>query len=155
LATETTGGQDDISTLDPFRDLRRFNAAANGQWRGFPRYAVESQEPDHWSLAVDVVEGEDALRVSASIPGIKPEDIEVTIEDDVLTIKGETDTTEEVKEEAYRLRERRTGHFYRTLRLPDTVDMDNAATAYENGVLTITLPKVEAKKAKRLTVAAA
>ena len=94
------------------------------------------------------------------MPSIKPEDIEVTIESDVLTIKGETDTAEIIKgedekDEAYRLRERRTGHFYRTLRLPDTLDTDNAATSYENGVLTITLPKSEAKKAKRLTVATA
>jgi|TARA_B100000809_G_scaffold218949_1_gene225830 HSP20 family protein len=149
-----------LQPWSPFRELRRFNRVANQQWRGYPRYAVETPDPDHWSLAVDVVEADDALRVTASVPGIKPEDIEVTIESDILTIKGETDTAEiiegeEPKDESYRLRERRTGHFYRTLRLPDTLDTDNAATSYENGVLTITLPKSEAKKAKRLTVATA
>ncbi len=149
-----------LQPWSPFRELRHFNRAANRQWRGYPRYVVSTQEPDYWSLAVDVVEADDALRVTASVPGIKPEDIEVTIESDILTIKGETDTAEviegeEPKEEGYRLRERRTGHFYRTLRLPDTLDTDNAATSYENGVLTITLPKSEAKKAKRLTVATA
>lgn len=142
-----------LQPWSPFRELRHFNRAANRGWRSYPRYAVESPDPEHWSVAVDVVEGEDALTVTASVPGIKPEDIEVTIEGDVLTIKGETDTAEaDAKDESYRLRERRTGHFYRTLRLPDTLDTDNAATAYENGVLTITLPKTEAKKAKRLTV---
>ena len=95
--------------------------------------------------------------MTASVPGIKPEDIEVTIESDILTIKGETDTAEiiegeEPKDESYRLRERRTGHFYRTLRLPDTLDTDNASTPYENGVLTITLPKSDEKKVKRFTV---
>lgn len=149
-----------LQPWSPFRELRHFNRAANRQWRGYPRYVVSTQEPDYWSLAVDVVEADDALRVTASVPGIKPEDIEVTIESDVLTIKGETEIAETIKDddakdETYRLRERRTGHFYRTLRLPDTLDTDNAATSYENGVLTITLPKSEAKKAKRLTVATA
>ena len=149
-----------LQPWSPFRELRRFNRVANRQWRGYPRYAVETPEPDYWSLAVDVVEADDALRVTASVPGIKPEDIEVTVESDILTIKGETDTAEiiegeEPKEVDYRLRERRTGHFHCTLRLPDTLDTDNAATSYENGVLTITLPKSEAKKAKRLTVATA
>jgi HSP20 family protein len=142
-----------LQPWSPFRELRHFNRAANRQWRGYPRYAVESPNPEHWSLAVDVVEGEDTLLVTTSIPGIKPEDIEVTIEGDILTIKGETDTTDtEVTDESYRLRERRTGHFLRTIRLPDTLDTDSAATTYENGVLTITLPKTETKKAKRLTV---
>ena len=149
-----------LQPWSPFRELRHFNRAANRQWRGYPRYVVSTQEPDYWSLAVDVVEADDALRVTASVPGIKPEDIEVTNESDVLTIKGETEIAETIKDddakdETYRLRERRTGHFYRTLRLPDTLDTDNAATSYENGVLTITLPKSEAKKAKRLTVATA
>ncbi len=146
-----------LQPWSPFRELRHFNRAAHRQWRGYPRYAVESPNPDHWSLAVDVVEGEDTLTVTTSIPGIKPEDIEVTIEGEILTIKGETDTAEvvegaEPKEEDYRLRERRTGHFLRTLRLPDTLDTDSAATTYTNGVLTIALPKTETKKAKRLTV---
>ena len=146
-----------LQPWSPFRELRHFNRASNRQWRSTPHYPVESPNPDHWSVAVDVVETAGTLRVTASVPGIKPEDIEVTIENDELTIKGETDIAaltkgEGAKEETYRLRERRTGHFYRTLRLPDILDTDNATTSYENGVLTITLPKSEAKKTKRLTV---
>lgn len=144
-----------LQPWSPFRELRRIDDRMNHLWRGFGHYPVDDGEDERWSLAVDVIEEEDKLLVNASVPGIKPEDIDVTIEDDVLTIKGETTTTSEVKEETYRLRERRTGSFYRTLRLPDTVDTDKAATAYENGVLTITLPKAEAKKAKHLTVAVA
>jgi len=143
-----------LQPWSPFRELRRIDVTANRLWRGFGRYAFEATEPDRWSLAVDITEDEDTFFVSASVPGVKPEDIEVTIEDGVLTIKGETASANEVKGEAYRLRERRTGSFHRRLRLPDTVDTDKAATAYTNGVLTVTLPKSEAKKAKRLTVAA-
>ena len=135
---------------NPFRDLRRMDEMMNQLWRGIG--SDNSVGSEQWSLAVDVIEDEDKILVNASVPGIKPEDINVTIEDNVLTIKGETATSHEVNEEHYRLRERRYGSFHRTLRLPDTVDTDKAATRYENGVLTITLPKVEAKKAKRLPV---
>jgi len=86
------------------------------------------------------------------VPGVKPEDIEVTIEDGILSIKGETTEEHEVKEGEYLMRERRSGSFHRSVRLPDTVDADKAETGYANGVLTIKLPKVEAKKAKRLEV---
>ena len=144
-----------LQSWSPFRELRRMDERMNRLWRGFGHYPVEVSEPERWSLALDVVEEEDVILVNASVPGVKPEEIDVTIENDVLTIKGETASTSEVKEDTYRLRERRTGSFHRTLRLPDTVDTDKAATRYENGVLTVTLPKSEAKKAKRLTVAAA
>ena len=82
------------------------------------------------------------------MPGVKPDDISVTVENDVLTVKGKTES--EVKDGSYLMRERRSGTFHRTLRLPDTVDVDNADTSYENGVVSITFPKVESKKAKRL-----
>ena len=141
-----------LQPWSPFRELRRIDGTANRFWRGFGHYPVEGSDPDRWSLALDVIEEEDAILVNASVPGVKPEEIDVTIENDVLTIKGETASTSEVKEDTYRLRERRTGSFHRTLRLPDTVDTDKAATRYENGVLTVTLPKSETKKAKHLTV---
>ncbi len=83
--------------------------------------------------------------VCASLPGVKPDEIDVRIEDNVLAIKGEAKLARQRKEGGYLMRERHAGTFYRSLRPPDTVDTDKAGPLYEDGVLTITLPKVESK----------
>ena len=83
---------------------------------------------------------------------MRPEDIQVTTENGVLTIKAESQAEGETTEDGYLIRERRSGSFHRSIRLPDTVDADQADSSYEHGVLTISLPKQEAKKAKRLEV---
>ena len=82
----------------------------------------------------------------------KPEDVKVTVEDGVLTIKAESANEREEKDERYLVRERRSGKYRRALRLPDTLDADKAESRYENGVLTVKFPKVEAKKARKLEV---
>ena len=102
-----------------------------------------------------MVQKEDGIVVRASLPGIDPKDIDVTIEDGVLAIKGETSSETEESTDVYLLRERRAGRFDRRLKLPDYVDAESAEPAYENGVVTITFPKLEAKKAKRLEIKAA
>lgn len=107
---------------------------------------------NRWAIPVDVVEEEGNLLVHASLPGLNPDDIEVSLEDSLLTIKGRTEEDLERKEDGYLLRERRSGSFYRSLRLPETIDADKADSHYENGVLTITFPKVESKKVKHLKV---
>ena len=90
--------------------------------------------------------------VTASVPGIKPEDLEVTLEDNVLTINGKTEFAEDTKDERFIIRERRSGAFQRSIRLPESVNADEAVTHYEHGVLSVTLPKAEEKKARRLEV---
>ena len=100
-----------------------------------------------WAVPLDVVEDGDDLIVYATLPGVKPEDIDITIEEGLLTLKAEGKGE---REDNYLIRERRTGKFHRTLRLPDTVDVDKAETNYDNGVLTLKFPKLEAKKAKKL-----
>ena len=137
---------------DPFAEMRRFNSYFDGRR---PRFPVTGHHTikNSWYIPLDAVEEGDDLLVRASVPGVKPEDIEVTIEDGILSIKGETKDEHEVKDGEYLMRERRSGSFHRSVRLPDTVDADKAETGYENGVLTIKLPKVEAKKAKRLEIA--
>ena len=105
-----------------------------------------------WRLPVDVAEEDDKLVVRASLPGIDPDDLHVTIEANVLTIRAETKGEEEREEGRYLVRERRTGSLHRSLLLPETVDPDKTESIYENGVLTITFPKVEAKKARELNV---
>ena len=89
------------------------------------------------------------------MPGVAPDDIEVSVEDDLLTIKGFTKVSrdpKEGKEDDYLIKERRTGSFQRTLRLPKTADPDKARPRYDNGVLTVSFPRLESKKVKRLKV---
>ena len=146
-----------LQRWDPFAEMHRFNHTFNRRpfsrltW-GFP--VASNGAPDRdWNIPLDAVEEGDNLVLRASVPGVKPEDIEVTIEDGVLSIKGETKAEAEEKEGGYLIHEMRSGSFHRSIRLPDTVDPDKAESGYEDGVLTISLPKIEAKKAKRLEIA--
>ena len=140
-----------LERWDPFRDFRRFDRIFNRVSRG----PAARDGTVHAASPLDVVQEDDSIVVRASLPGIDPKDIDVTIEEGVLTIKGETRSETEENTEDYLLRERRAGRFHRRLRLPDYVDTDNAEPVYENGVVTITFPKLEAKKAKRLQIKAA
>ena len=145
-----------LQRWDPFVEIRRFHHTFNRDafgrraW-GFPIVSNGVSNRD-WHIPLDAVEEGDNLVLRASVPGVKPEDIEVTIEDGVLSIKGETKVESEENQGGYLMRERRSGTFHRSVRLPDSVDADKAESGYENGVLTITLPKIEAKKAKRLEI---
>ena len=136
---------------DLFREPRRFHSQRNCGWRGFSRRA-ENPDTAEWLLPLDVTEREEGVVVTASVPGIKPEDIDVTIEDNVLSIHAKAEFAKENEDERFIVRERRTGAFHRSLSLPESVDADEAATSYELGVLTVTLPKSEEKKARKLTV---
>jgi HSP20 family protein len=137
---------------DPFGELRRMQDNMDRLWRGF--YANDEGSPaiEQWAIPLDVVEEGDNILVHASLPGVKPDDIDVTIENDILTVKGHSTMEREHKNGNYLMKERRTGSFHRSLRLPDTVDTEKASPHYENGVLTVALPKVEPKKAKKLTI---
>ena len=136
---------------DPFADFRRMDEAMNRLWRGFPRPGTDGETAEGWVVPMDVLmEGENVL-VQASLPGVDPKDIQVTIEDGVLTIRGKT-AEEREHRNGYMLRERRTGSFYRSIRLPDSVDAEKAEPTYENGVISIAFPKLEAKKAKQLEI---
>ena len=133
----------------PFRDLRRVENTVDRFWRG-----VGAEQSGGWAVPLDVIQEGDNLVVQGTLPGVKPEDIKVTIEDGVLNISGESKLEREEQNGNYLIRERRSGKFRRVLRLPNSVDADGAETSYEHGVLTVTLPKIEAKKAKRLEVKA-
>ncbi len=140
-----------IQRWDPLYDLRRMHVAMNSRWReNSPAHVGDGHRG--WAIPIDVVEEGDDLLVRASLPGVNPDEIDVTIEDRVLTIKAETKVQEESKDNGYFIRERRTGSFRRSLRLPETADTEKAKTLYDNGVLTVALPKVESKKAKRLAI---
>ena len=105
-------------------------------------------------LPVDVYETADQLVVKAAVPGVNPEEIEVTITGDLLTIKGEFKAEEKVEKANYLRQERRYGSFCRQVGLSAGVNADKAKASFENGVLTLELPKVEAAKAKTVKVVA-
>ncbi len=133
----------------PFTDARRFEYALNRLWRDSD---VRNGESASWRLPLDVAQDADNIVVKATVPGFKPEDIKAGIENNVLTINAETPSEAQGEETEYLLRERRTGSYQRSIRLPDTVDADKAESTYDNGVLTITVPKQEEKKARQIEI---
>ncbi len=105
-----------------------------------------------WGLAVDMYETNDNLVVKASVPGIKPEQLDVTVQGETLTIKGETQDEQEREQGRYHVRERRHGAFSRTLTLPFPIQSDKVQATFENGVLTLSLPKAEEIKPRNIKV---
>ena len=140
-----------LQRWDPRYELRRMHETMNRHRRAFG-FNYADTERKEWAIPVDVREDGDDILVRASLPGVNPDDIDVSIENHVLAIKAKTTADQERKEVGYLIKERRAGSFHRALQLPDTVDTDKAKTLYENGVLTVTLPKADTKKAKRLEV---
>ena len=136
----------------PMTELRGTEDIVNRFWRGFNGRSWAYRRLDERVSPLDVEEKDDNIVVRASLPSVRPEDIEVTTENGVLTIKAESSAEGETTEDSYLIRERKRGSFHRSIRLPDTVDAGQADSSYEHGVLTISLPKQEAKKAKRLEV---
>lgn len=112
----------------------------------------QAWRPDAFGVAVDVIEEPEAFVVKASLPGIKPEDLEITYNNNVLTVKGEIKEEKDVEEARYHLRERRYGSFTRSFSMPTPVNVDTIKADYEQGVLTLTLPKAEEAKPKRIPV---
>jgi len=112
------------------------------------------------AMPLDVVERGDAFEIRASLPGIKPEDVQITVQGDVLTIRGATTSEQERKDdrdddENWILRERRSGSFYRSLTLPAPLDADRATARFEQGVLVLEIPKAETAKARQIPVSGA
>jgi HSP20 family protein len=105
-----------------------------------------------FSVPTDMIETKDNVVVKMSAPGVKPEDIDISVVGDTLTIKGETKSEEQFEEGSYIRKERRVGSFQRTLSLPASVASDKAKAEFEHGVLTLTLPKAEEAKPKSIKV---
>ena len=148
-----------LTRWDPLFELRRAHHLTDRRWPRFFELPTENgcdNLADHrdWVIPLDIVRNEDNVTVHATLPGVNPDDIDVTVDEGVLSIKAETKADEERKDGDYLVRERRYGKFHRSMRLPENVDADHAEPHYENGVLTIKLPMAESKKAKQLKVTA-
>ena len=144
-----------IVKWDPFRDMlslrdrmdRLFDDSLS-RMRG-PEDATPHSA---WSPAVDVYETSDNLVLKAELPGIKKEDVSVEVKDNTLSMKGERKFEKDIEEENYHRMERAYGSFYRLFSLPTTVDPDKIRASFKNGVLEITVPKIEVEKPKQITV---
>ena len=117
---------------------------------------VKNTEPEAWSIPLEVVQSGDSLVITASVPGVPKDEIDVSVDDNVLTIKAESTSSARRSSaedsDGFLLRERRTGSYYRALRLPETVDYENAESIFKDGVLTTTTPRLESKKARKLEI---
>jgi HSP20 family protein len=110
---------------------------------------------DGWSApAIDMYQTDDEIVVKASLPGVKADEVQINITGEVLTLKGETKQVEEKKDKAWHMREQRWGAFERAVALPTEVVADKAKAEFENGILTITLPKAEEVKPKIINIKA-
>jgi HSP20 family protein len=106
-----------------------------------------------WSSpAIDMFQTDDKIIVKAALPGIKADEVQINITGEVLTLKGEMKQNQEMKEKSWHIREQRFGSFERSIALPTDVVADKAKADFENGILTITLPKAEEVKPKMITV---
>lgn len=139
-----------IRRWEPFTEMRSLRDAMDRLFEEGWTPPIELSRVGY--LPVDMYQTDKEIVVKAAIPGVKPDDIDVGVVGDVLTIKGERETEEKVEKENYYLQERRYGSFSRSITLPTMVQSDKAEAKYENGVLTLTLPKAEEAKAKKIQI---
>ena len=112
---------------------------------------------DGWSMAspaIDMYQTDNEVVVRASIPGIKAEEVQINVTGDILTLKGEARQEEDRKERSWHIREQRFGSFERSIVLPTDVKSDQAEAVFENGILTITLPKADEVKPRTINIKA-
>jgi HSP20 family protein len=142
-----------IERWDPFREAISLREAMNSLLQeSFVRPGMEQAQNGFSALPLDVRESENEFVIKASLPGIKPEDVQITVHGDTLTIRGEGKSEQEKKGEHWHLRERRSGAFQRSVSLTTPVNPDQAQASFEHGVLTLTLPKSEAAKPKQIKI---
>jgi HSP20 family protein len=111
--------------------------------------------PSHWQApAVDMYQTNDEIIVKAALPGIKADEVQISVTGEALTLKGEVKQEDETQEKTYHIREQRWGAFERTIMLPTDVVADKAKADFEDGILTISLPKAEQVRPKTITVKA-
>jgi len=137
---------------DPFREMMSLRSAMDRLFDSAFFGSPWEWQPVSGELALDVAETEDEFLVKASLPGINPDDLDVTVIGKTLTIKGEYKAEEEKEDVHYHLRERRYGSFARSLTLPTPIQSDAVEARFEAGVLTLHLPKTEEVKPKRIAV---
>ena len=144
----------ELAPWRPFRELERMRREMDRLWDSFfegrPRRKIE--ELGEWGPSLDLSETKNDLIVKAEVPGMDPKDIDISLDKDILTIKGEKKQETEEKEENYHFIERTYGAFARSIRLPRGVHSDKINASYKNGVLRVTLPKSEEAKKNEIRI---
>jgi HSP20 family protein len=136
----------DVTTFER-RIQRLFNEALGGlDWQ------YRDSAGASWVPPVDIFEATDEIRILAELPGVRPDDVKISVEGNVLTVQGQKEQVAEERTERVHRYERTYGTFERSFTLPATVDADRIKASYERGVLTVTLPKVEKAKPRQIQV---
>jgi len=140
--------------LSPFREFERMRRDMDRLWESFFEGGLrkKGEEGGEWFPALDVSETKNDIVVKTEVPGLDPKEIDISLTDGILTIKGEKKQEKEEKEENYHLIERSFGTFSRSIRLPREVQSDKINATYKNGVLKVTLPKSEEAKKKEIKI---
>jgi HSP20 family protein len=144
-----------IRVWDPWRDFGSLQERINRMFDDTIRSAATGDEElatGAWSPAVDIHETDDSFVVSADLPGLKKDDIQINVEDNTLTIKGEKKFEEKVPRDKYIRVERSYGTFVRSFSLPQNVDSTKIKATFKDGVLDLTLPKREEARPKKIAV---
>jgi len=142
-----------IERWDPFQEaISLRDAMSSLLHESFVRPSGTSAQGGYAALPLDVCENENEFVVKAALPGVKPDDVQITVHGDTLTIRGESKAEQDKQGEHWHLRERRLGTFQRSVSLSTPVNSDKAQAHYEHGVLTLTLPKSEAAKPRQIKV---
>jgi HSP20 family protein len=144
-----------VTRWDPFQEMAGMrNAMDRLLEQSFGRFPAlrNGEELGPSSLGLDVVETNDGFVIKAAIPGVDPGEVDISIEDDILTIRGEFAEKDEAQESQYLRRELRYGSFQRSLRLPPTVDPDKSHAEFEHGLLRLTLPKKPEARARSIKI---
>ncbi len=131
-----------IAQLEPFSEFDRMNRVFDRLFNA-PTGSATSQ-----ILPIDLVETDSALMVRASVPGLGPDEIDVTVEDNVLTLRGEHGESQIFENAKVYRREISTGRVMRSIRLPEGYDLDRVEASFDKGIVTVTLPKLEEVKPK-------
>ena len=142
-----------MKALTPWTGLTSFKTEMDRLFERFwERDSPEWPALGEWSPKLDLADTKDAIVVKAEVPGMDPKEIQLSLHDQVLTLKGEKKQEKEEKEEHYYRAERSYGAFVRTVRLPATVDGSKVTATFKNGLLTVTLPKAPTAKGTTIPI---
>jgi HSP20 family protein len=141
-----------IIRYEPIDLLQRFQQQLNDLWRNPPDAEGSNVATSHWMPLVDIKEETDRFLIKADLPGVKPDDLEVTMENGALTIRGERSDEKEEKQEGYHRIERSRGTFYRRFAMPDSADAEHIKAQTKDGVLEIEIPKQAVVKSRKIAV---
>jgi HSP20 family protein len=142
-----------LVTYDPFRELRSLQNEVNRLFSSsFDRSGDSDMMRGAWSPSVDIYENKDQIVLEAELPGMKPENVNISVENNVLTIHGERKFEKKDEQDNFHRVERSYGSFTRSFTLPPTVAADSADAVFENGVLRLTLAKREEAKPRRIEI---